>query len=164
MQENILLKKVDTEAYLSVLKEMIQEGNDVSLVITGGSMLPFLAHGRDKILVSPIRGSLKQGDMAFFQRDTGQYVMHRIHRICPGPGEGEERYFFVGDAQTIVEGPIGREQIFGVITAVQRKGKWLRAGDFWWEFFRTVWLHVVPARRVLMNLYSAAIHRENIQA
>ena len=34
----------------------------------------------------------------------------------------KEEYYLIGDAQTVIEGPIQREQIFAVVTKVKRKG------------------------------------------
>ena len=56
-------------------------------------------------------------------------------------------------ADTDMEGPIDKEQVFAVVIKVQRKGKWIAPGDFWWEFFEHIWLHLIPFRRVLMKLY-----------
>ena len=87
----------------------------------------------------------------FYQRDNGQFVMHRICNIKP------EGYYIVGDAQTVIEGPVREDQIFAVITKVKRKGKWIEPGDFWWEFFEHVWIHMIPIRRVLMKSYAKLI-------
>ena len=146
------MRTVDTESYLDMVKGLVQEGKEVSVRISGGSMSPFLAGLRDTILISPITRPLKRGDMALFQRISGQYVMHRIRYVRKE--KGQEQYYFIGDAQIQTEGPIERDQICGVITAVQRKGKWLKQGSFWWEFFRIVWLRMIPLRRPLINLYS----------
>ena len=94
----------------------------VSLRIAGSSMSPFLCHERDWIYFTRPDRALRRGDMVFYQRDTGQYVMHRIYQI-----RGEE-YYMLGDAQTCVEGPLRREQIFALIVQVKRKGKILRRG------------------------------------
>ena len=59
-----------------------------------------------------------------------------------------------------VEGPVSRKQIAGVITAVQRKGKWLKPGDFWWEFFRLVWVRVIPMRKIIQNAYSSLVRKK----
>ena len=59
----------------------------------------------------------------------------------------------VGDAQWIIEGPLKREQIFAIVTRVQRKGKMLTPGSFWWEFFEHVWIRMVPIRRVAQGIY-----------
>ena len=63
----------------------------------------------------------------------------------------------MGDAQTQIEGPVKREQIFALITKVRRKEKWLEPGDFWWEFFEHVWLHMIPLRRGIMWCYEMYI-------
>lgn len=67
---------------------------------------------------------LQKGDIVFFRRKSGQFVMHRIWKIRP------EGYYIVGDAQTQIEGPVKREQIFALITKVRRKEKWLEPGDY----------------------------------
>ena len=42
--------------------------------------------------------------------------MHRIYNVK------NEEYYLIGDAQTVIEGPIQREQIFAIIIKVKRKG------------------------------------------
>lgn len=49
------------------------------------------------------------------------------------------------------------EPIFALITKVRRKEKWLEPGDFWWEFFEHVWLHMIPLRRGIMWCYAKVI-------
>lgn len=85
--------------------------------------------------------------MVFYQRENGQFVMHRIWK------KKSDGYYMIGDAQTEIEGPLREDQIFAFITKVQRKGKWIRPGDFWWEFFEHIWLCIIPLRRILMFLY-----------
>lgn len=139
---------VDTGAYVSVLRELAESGKTVSMRIAGNSMSPFLVHDRDYIFFTRPEREIRRGDMVFYQRFTGQYVMHRVCRIK------DNRYYLVGDAQTEVEGPLYREQIFALITAVKRKGKIVRPGDFWWEFFEHIWVRLIPARRLIVKSYS----------
>ena len=139
---------VDTREYVSVLRGIAEEGKVVSLRIAGSSMSPFLAHDRDYIYFTKPDRELKRGDMVFYQRLNGQYVMHRIWK------KKEDGYYIVGDAQTEIEGPVRREQIFVLIIKVKRKGKILQPGSFWWEFFEHIWIRLVPVRRQLMALYS----------
>lgn len=134
---------------MPVLRELLSQGRQVPLVITGNSMSPFLVHERDEILISPPDRAWQKGDMAFFQRRDGHYVMHRIVKVN---AKGE--CFFVGDGQRMIEGPIEQEQIFGKIVSVKRKGKWIGPGNFWWEFFEHVWLNVIFLRPLLCKLYS----------
>ena len=141
------VKQVDTREYVSVLREIAEEGKVVSMLIAGSSMAPFLCHNRDYIYFTKPERELRRGDMVFYQRDSGQYVMHRIYR---GKHEGD---YMGGDAQTQIEGPLRRDQIFAVITQVKRDGKMIRPGDFWWEFFEHIWIRIVPARRIVTALY-----------
>ena len=126
------MKVVDTREYVSVLRELVEEGREVNMVVWGSSMTPFLGHGRDTIFFAAPERELRRGDMVFYQRDTGQFVIHRIWKVK------KDGYYIVGDAQTIIEGPIRRDQIFARITKVNRKGKMISNGDFWWEFFEKV--------------------------
>lgn len=140
-------KRVDTREYVAVLRELTWQGKEVQMLIAGNSMVPFLVHERDWIRFRQPDRPLHCGDMVFYQRRDGTFVMHRICRIQ------DSGYYLVGDAQMEIEGPIAREQIFGLITAVRRKGKWIEAGDFWWEFFAHVWIRVIPLRGILRRLY-----------
>ena len=145
---------VDTREYVSVLKELSDEGKVVSMRIAGSSMSPFLCHNRDYIFFTKPDRPLRRGDMVFYQRGTGQYVMHRIWK------QGSWGFYIVGDAQTVIEGPVREDQIFALIIKVQRKGKILQPGDFWWEFFEHVWIRIVPVRRIILKLYSMGVKRK----
>ena len=145
------MKVIDTREYVSVLKQLTDEGREVSMRIAGNSMAPFLI--RDTIFFRKPEAKLKKGDMVFFKRRNGQYIMHRIHHVKP------DGYYIVGDAQCMIEGPVEEEQIFAVVTKVIRKGKTIQPGDFWWEFFRHVWLHIVPVRRPVLALYTKFLFR-----
>ena len=143
------MKTVDTHEYVSMLRDLTREGKEVSMIISGNSMSPFLIHARDSICFKAVWREPHRGDMVFYERPSGQFVMHRILRKKP------EGYYIIGDAQTAIEGPVQPEQIFAIITKVCRKGKWLGPGNFWWEFFEHVWLRMIPVRRILIRLYGS---------
>ena len=142
-----MLKPLDTKTFLSHAREWVEEGKQVRLMISGSSMSPFLIHARDCITFSKPARALRKGDMVFYQRDTGEYVMHRICRV------EQDAYYLIGDAQTVVEGPIRREQIFALVTQALRKGQTIAPGDFWWEFFARVWPNIIPLRRAIISIY-----------
>lgn len=147
------MKVIETKEYVSILRELTEENKEVSMRIAGNSMLPFLVHERDVIYFKKIDRSLKRGDMVFFQRKNGQYVMHRICKIKP------EGYYIVGDAQVVIEGPVEEEQIFAIISKVCRKGKWIGPGNLCWEFYEHVWLWLLPVRCYLMRIYRGVARR-----
>lgn len=141
------MRKVDTYEYVTMLKGLIEEGHEVNIVVAGFSMTPFLCNERDYVHLKAPDRKLKVGDIVFFQRPSGQYILHRICRIK------KDGYYIVGDAQTQIEGPVSREQIFAVATAANRKGKMIGHGDFWWDFFEKVWPRVIPLRPAIRRLY-----------
>ena len=142
------MRKIDTNEYISTLRELTEEGREVGLTISGSSMSPFLIHERDYICFKKPDRELRRGDMVFYQRESGQFVMHRILKVKA------EGYYIIGDAQTEIEGPVRREQIFAVITRVKRNDKWIQKGNFWWEFFEHVWPCIIPLRRLVVRLYT----------
>lgn len=147
MERNV--RTVNIYEYMPVLIDIINQGKEANLVITGSSMTPFLCHHRDTIIISKPDAPFKKGDMVFYTRKSGQYVMHRIHHI-----DKNGDLFIVGDAQTEIEGPIHPDQVFGIIHKVIRKGKVITKGDFWWDFFEKVWIRLVPIRPLLRKIYS----------
>ena len=140
---------VDTGLYLGMLTGLVAEGKDVPLVVTGGSMTPFMIHRRDSVLLSPIAGrKLRRGDIVLYLRDNGRYVMHRIVRVCR-----DGTYVLCGDAQTETEPGIRRDQILARAASVRRKGKVKRPGCFYWFFFAQIWSRLIPVRRLLFKAY-----------
>ncbi len=146
--DNETVRTVDTRDYVSMLRELVRQGHEVSMIVAGNSMSPFLVHQRDSIVFRAPDRELRRGDFVFYERDNGRFVCHRIRLIKP------DGFYMIGDAQTETEGPIRRDQIFAIITSVHRKGKTLSPGDFWWDFFEKIWIRIIPLRLPLMRLYA----------
>ena len=142
------VKIVDPEQIITPLLELLDEVQAVPLVISGGSMSPFLVHGRDTVYLSKISKPLKKGDMVLYRRKNGAYVLHRVFRTQ------NDSYTLVGDAQTHLESGIHANQLCAVVTAVRRKDKLLKKGNFWWDFFEIIWIRMVPLRPALKKMYS----------
>ena len=149
----MLTKTIDTDEYVFVLKELVEQEKEVSVCIAGNSMFPFLVHQRDMISFKKPKQPLCRGDMVFYQRESGQYVMHRIYKIC------SEGYYLIGDAQSTIEGPLSEKQIFAVVTKVQRNGKWIGPEKLLWKFFAYIWIRIVPVRRMILKGYSVFIRK-----
>ena len=140
------VKVAEPEQVMGPLLDLLEETEAVPLVISGGSMTPFLVHGRDTVYLSKPEEPFHRGDMLLYRRDNGAYVLHRVYRV-----EGD-RFTMVGDAQTQLEPDIRRDQILARVTAVRRKGKLLQSGSFRWDFFEKIWIRLVPARPVLWRI------------
>ena len=134
---------VDTREYVSVLKEMTEQGLEVATTVSGTSMEPFLLHERDRIYFRRPEGPIQKGDMVFFQRKTGEYVMHRVMKVRKG------QYYLAGDHQTFLEGPIEAQQIFAKVVSVERAGVWLTEQDALWKFYAGWWRRLFLVRKVV---------------
>lgn len=150
------MRQVNTVEYISMLRELVREGKAVNLLISGNSMSPFLVHLRDTISFKAPDRPLKIGDIVFYQRDNGQFILHRIVRVHKA-ADGARSYDIVGDNQTQIEHGVREDQIFALVFAVERKGIKLKPGDFWWWFFERVWPRVIPLRRLIQKIYSMLV-------
>lgn len=137
---------LEPEVLMEPLLEVLEEAESVPLVISGGSMAPFLVHGRDTVYLSKAKDPLKKGDMILFRRESGGYILHRILK------EEKGIYTVVGDAQTWTEA-VRPEQVKALVTAVRRKGKLLTRGSLLWMFFEKLWIRLVPLRPRILGLY-----------
>lgn len=140
------MKTVDTKGYLSALCDIAQNGEVVSTVVSGGSMTPFLGSNRDYVYLEVPKKEPKKGDIVLFLRAGGDYVLHRIKRVT------KEGYYMIGDRQTVLEGPIKREQIKLLAVMVKRKGKLLYPQNIKWKFYSKIWNNLVFLRPFAFSL------------
>lgn len=114
----------------------------VSVPVSGRSMMPFLHDQKDTVLFSTPDRPLKKGDIVFFIRDDGSYVMHRIYKV-----HADHTVDVIGDSQSQIETGIRQQQIFASIKKVNRNGKWIDPHHFIWKFYAKVWIHTIPFRK-----------------
>ena len=82
----------------------------------------------------------------------GSYILHRVFRAEPG------KYWFLGDAQTRVEGPLPAQCVFARVTAVRRGERLIHTGSRFWNLFSGPWLALVRQRRRLLRIYRLFYH------
>lgn len=98
------------------MKEVIESGGEFTFYPHGTSMLPLIRQGKDQVvLVKP--ENIKVGDMVFYQRDNGQFVLHRLVKIA------KNQYVMCGDNQYDLEYGITDKHILAKVKAVIRDGK-----------------------------------------
>lgn len=166
-EEKKPVRLIDTQEYMEMIRALLEDGQEVSMIVTGNSMRPFLKHGRDKICMKKTDRKLRKGDIVFYRRENGQYVMHRILKC------GDQSYTLLGDGQIVPESGIRQEQIFARITKVQVRGKWIGSENFRWRFFEHIWIRFWGIRKLgfsfsskVQNLKKSSkeIHNETVRA
>ena len=126
------------------IRQIVEVGGVVRLTVTGQSMFPTLVEKRDSVLlVKPDK--IKKGDIVLYQRKNGDYVLHRIVK------KKKDEFSLCGDNQTIIECPIYREQIFGVVSGIVRKGKIIPVTDVKYRIASFVWTRFIGLRPFLLR-------------
>lgn len=102
----------------STFEQEIRKKGSILYRNVGDSMRPLIRQGRDLVeIIAKPQGRLKKYDVALYRRDSGQYVLHRIVKVC------KEDYVICGDNRYSREYGIDDEHIIGVLSAVIRDGK-----------------------------------------
>ena len=139
---------VSFELLMPMIEDSFRQGLTVTIPITGNSMRPLLWHKRDSVILAPCDATtLKRGDVPLYQRENGQYVLHRIFRVY------KDSYTMLGDAQTDPEVGIGQQQIRAVMVAYIRKGKQVPCTRWWYRCFVVVWRWCRPIRPFLFTVW-----------
>lgn len=118
---------------LPVILDQIEAGGEVRFRPRGTSMLPFLMEGRDEVILTAPPERLKKGDIPFYRRDDGAFVLHRVVGL---DGDG---YILCGDNQSAWERGITQDNIIAVVKAVYRKGKYISADSLSFRVRGALW-------------------------
>ena len=147
--------KIANDILIPELARLLAEGKEVRFTPSGVSMRPFIEGDRDSVVLSPIVGQPRVGDILLVriennsqlsilnsQFSTPTYVLHRLIRI-----EGET-FVLQGDGNLMGEETCTREGLIGRVTAIESpsgRRKPLTRGRLWHFLF--------PLRRWLLKIY-----------
>lgn len=134
---------IDNGIWLKEIADIVSKGNTVSLNISGNSMLPLLKAGRDRVLLGKVSSNLVKGDIVLYQRNNGEYILHRIIDI------DSKGLYLSGDAQSVTEGPVNPEQVVAKVISAERKGKWIKENSLKWNFYKYLRLKTKHLRKLL---------------
>lgn len=129
----------------AAIKDQLDLGKPFVIAPQGSSMFPFIIAGRDKIQITPTAscGLPRRGDIVLYRRDDGLLVLHRMHR------KKSDGYYFIGDNQTEIEGPLAEEQLLGIATRIIRHNKSFSPSQPLFWIAGRLWLCVRPFRHVI---------------
>lgn len=105
---------IKLEELYPVIAEKLKSGGSVTFKPHGISMLPLIRQGVDSITIERPDKRPTVGDVIFYRRTNGQFVLHRII------GVDKAGYVLCGDNQWVKEHGITENQIIGVMTALLR--------------------------------------------
>ena len=136
------------EQLRKLLDEQLEHG-EALLPVTGNSMWPMLAGGRDMVRLSRLDRRVRPGDVVLYQRADGSHVLHRVIRAGSSGG-----CVCCGDHQWWLEKGLRRDQMIGIATEYVRKGKTLTNRNLLYKFYRMTWTWLLRYRKYFFALRS----------
>jgi len=132
---------VSLEMVMPLIRERLTAGQSVRIYPRGTSMLPMLKEGRDSVVLSPLPDKLKKYDLPLYQRENGQYVLHRVVRVG-------DTYTCLGDNQFSLEKGLTHGQMIAVVSAFTHKGREHKVTDRSYLLYRAFWFRSRHVRRL----------------
>lgn len=128
----LIEKDLKMEQLMPLIRERLEAGQSVRFSPRGISMLPMLRQGLDSVVLSPLPDRLKKYDLPLYQRENGQYVLHRV--VAVG-----ETYTCLGDNQLILEPGLKHSQMIAVVTAFYRGEKYHSVTEPGYRLYCRLW-------------------------
>lgn len=121
---------------IPVIKTVLDNGGNFTMIPKGTSMEPFIHGGKDKVVLEPLPHQIRKYQIILYQRKDGSYVMHRV------VGKDHAGYIMRGDNQRINEYKITEGQMIAKVKSIIRNGKKIDAespGQLFILVVRTLW-------------------------
>lgn len=129
------------EILLSSTGEFLAEGREVTLMVKGNSMLPFLHSEKDSVVLRK-KNEVTVGDIVLARIAKGHYVMHRIWQI-----DGNN-VTLMGDGNLYGTENCTADDILGTVIRIERPdGSEEIPGN------GRLWRKLLPIRRYLLAIY-----------
>ncbi len=132
MEKPIIEKNVRMEQLMPLFRERLEKGQTVRFMPRGVSMLPMLRQGIDSVVLSPVPEKLKRFDLPLYQRENGQYILHRVIKV-------EDTYTCLGDNQFDKEYGVKHEQMIGLVTEYYRGDKHHSVNELGYRLYCRLW-------------------------
>lgn len=146
--------KIKADSLFPMIQEIVAQGQNVRVAVSGSSMYPFLRDGVDSVeFIQAAFSDLSRGDVVLIRRKDGPYIMHRVLK------KGNDSFYMVGDAQQWVEGPLYPDQVIAKAHAVWRNNKRIPADRSLWRVLAECWLILLPWRGKILQVYNGVKRR-----
>lgn len=123
---------------IDAIQEVLNHGGEFRLYPKGRSMLPLIRQEKDSVVlkkrIDQPNVPLKRKEIAFYRRDSGQFVLHRVMRI-----ERDGTYTMCGDNQLYLEKNIRADQVIGYVDGIYKKDRLLSLTSLRYRLYVLVW-------------------------
>ncbi|MBR2591107.1 MAG: S24/S26 family peptidase [Clostridia bacterium] len=104
---------------MSEYKRVIEKYGVLSFTPSGSSMWPIISNRADTVIIKTPPKVLKKYDVAFYERASGQAVLHRVIKVH------ENTYDMCGDSHTAVEKGVPFDAVFGIMAGYYKGKKYI---------------------------------------
>ncbi len=147
-KSGLKIKLVKAKEMFPLIEKLLHKGIRVRITVTGTSMYPFLREGMDSVLLANTDfDKLRAGDIVLIQRDSGEYILHRIVH------KWSHHIDIMGDAQQQEKERIYRHQVIAKALRIYRKNRRISCEAYYWRFLSLVWIRMIPYRHRIFRLY-----------
>ena len=138
--------------YEDLIREVLASGGEFRLYPHGISMLPLLRQGRDSVSLRQVDSPIRKGDILFYQRPDGSFVLHRVRAVKP------DGLTMIGDNQTLPERGVSPDWVIGRVTRIFRDDKEVICDGLRYRLYRKLWQFTI-SRGLMLKLYHLSERR-----
>ena len=135
---------LQTVEALEKIRADLAAGRSSHLVVTGGSMVPFLRHKKSAVVLTAPTPPYRRGDILLYLRRADWCILHRVVRV-----KVDGTLVMCGDAQTALE-VIRPEQVVAQVSHVRHGTKITACGAWHLRTAVAVWMALRIVRRPLL--------------
>ena len=130
---------------MTTFEEILARDGKLVYKTKGRSMEPMLRQNRDLVTIEVPVSRLQKYDVALYKRGPS-YVLHRVIEV-------KEGYYLIRGDNTYGLEQVPEENVIGVLTGFQRKGKPYKVSDSGYRRYVRFWNAIYPLRLGLIRCY-----------
>lgn len=134
---------------MTTFEEILARDGKLVYKTKGRSMEPMLRQNRDLVTIEVPVSRLQKYDVVLYKRGAN-YVLHRVIEV-------KEGYYLIRGDNTYGMERVPEENVIGVLTGFQRKGKVHQATDPGYRLYARFWHAVYPLRFAYVRLRGLAV-------
>lgn len=128
-------------------KKALQKSGVLSFTPGGNSMWPIIKNKGATVIVKVPEGELKKYDVAFYERENSQVVLHRVMKV------NSDTYDMCGDGHCAIEKGVPKTSVFGVLSGYYDGEKYIDCEkSLPYKFMVRFWSFSLFFRRVMMKI------------
>lgn len=141
------IASVPKDLFIEETIKLLKENHSITFVVKGNSMNPFIAHRRDKVIITPHKEEDLHRGLVILAYDTKGICV--LHRIIDRKGN---LLTLMGDGSINRTEQVYIDSVIGKVTTIIRKGKDYSCKGHRWKIYSALWMKALPLRKYLLAI------------